>query len=84
MASLQSELLLPTKIRIFNCRDISRYAIYRDIFDMQYGDTNVHGIRKYTKSHSADATSVGTHTHTFVFRCGAAYIYTVKYPPRSK
>ena len=76
---------------------ISRYAIYRDIF-WSYRDTNVHGIygridggrRKYTRSHSADATSVQQmqlvlgHIHTFEFRCGAAgaaYIYTVIYPP---
>ena len=42
--------------------------------------------RKYTKSHSAAATSVGPHTYIFEFRCGAAYtyIYTVNYPPPSK
>ena len=47
------------------------------------------GRRKYTRSHSADATSVQQmqlvlgHIHTFEFRCGAAgaaYIYTVNYP----
>ena len=55
---------------------ISRYAIYRDIF-WSYRDTNVHGYseidgerRKYTNSHSADATSVGPHhAHTFELYC---------------
>ena len=62
---------------------ISRYAIYRDIF-WSYRDTNVHGYseidgerRKYTNSHSADATSVGPHhAHTFEFSCGAAVLRT--------
>ena len=70
------------------------FFIYRDmryiaIFFWSYRDTNVHGYteidgridgerRKYTKSHSAGAT---THAHTFEFSCGAAYIY---HPPPLK
>ena len=75
---------------IYDMRYIAIFFIYRDmryiaIFFWSYRDTNVHGYteidgrrRKYTKSHSADAT---THAHAFEFSCGAAYIY---YPPPLK
>ena len=91
------------------CRDISRYAIYRDIFlyiaicdisryflyivicDISryffwsYRDTNVHGYteidgridgerRKYTNSHSADATSVCTYIRIQLRCCVHQYI----------
>ena len=76
-------------------------AIYRDMRYILYffshitiqtymGYTEIDGRidgerRKYTKRHSAAATSVGPHTY-IRFRCGAAYmyIYTVNYPPPSK
>ena len=63
--------------------DISRYFVYTciAIFFWSYRDANVHGYteidgriererRKYTKSHSADATSVGPHTYIRIpLRC---------------
>ena len=74
-----------------NARNTRRRAaaIYRVYRDMRYffvispytGCTEIDGRldgekRKYTKSHSADATSVGPHE----FRCCAAYMYKLSAP----
>ena len=62
--------------------DISRYLFghlgYTEIDERIDGER-----RKYTKSHSADATSVGPHTYIRIpLRC--SYTYAVNYPPPSK
>ena len=70
---------------------IAIFFIYRDFFlghiaiQTNMGYMEIDGRldgerRKYTISHSADATIIVlSHTHTFEFRCGATYIYTVNY-----
>ena len=71
-------------------RYIAIFFIYRDmryiaIFFWSYRDTNVHGYteiagridgerRKYTKSHSADATSVLGHMHVHILRSNSAAV----------
>ena len=60
------------------CRDMRYIVIFFSHIAIQtyMGYTEIDGRidgerRKYTKSHSADAASVGPHE----FRCGAAYMY---------
>ena len=79
------------------CRDISRYAIYRDIFYvsryaiyrdiflviLQYKRTWIYGDRRKNRRRKTEIYEQ-SFSSTFEFSCGAAYIYTVNYPPPLK